>query len=249
MELHALQKKLKNDLLKQPNLEIQGIDTWGLPMNRIELSYMTVKRTKMDVLMKMIMITLQKMNISSPEQISTFLNVEPVFVEGIMNKLQLTSMIVKDGAKFTLTETGSERLQAGVYESPPEQGKKRFIYSPCHQEISEDERDFESVEKIMIYRYREQTLQPATSLNQEQLTEALQTAEVESSEESIQVVITHVDPPKLIEGKLVPCIEFSILNKKEQSRFTRVWNTLLSEWDESLENQIMEYGCLDTNKQ
>jgi len=249
MELHALQKKLKQDLLKQPNLEIQGIDTWGLPMNRIELSYMTVKRTKMDVLMKMIMIIVQKMNISSPEQISTFLNVEPVFVEGIMNRLQLTTMIAKDETNFSLTETGLERLQAGVYESPPEQGKKRFIYSPCHQEILGDERDFNAVEKIKIYRYREQTLHSATSLNQEQLTEALQTAEVESSEEARQVVITHIDPPKLIEGKLVPCIEFSILNKQEQSRFTRVWNTLLGEWDEALENQIAEYGCLDHSNQ
>jgi len=249
MELHALQKKLKNDLLKHPNLEIDCSDIWGLPINRVELSYMTVKRTKMDVLMKMIMITMQKINISSSEQVSNFLNVEPLFVEGIMNKMLLTSMITKNETSFSLTEKGTERLQAGVYESPPEQGKKKFIYSPCHQELLNDERDFESVEKIKTYRFREQTLQPATFLNQDQLTEALQTAEVESSEESMQIIITHIDPPKLIEGKLVPCIEFSILNKQDQSRFTRVWNTLLSQWDESLEKQIEEYGRLDHNNQ
>lgn len=247
MNMQKLQNKLKNDLLKQSGLEMKKSAIWELPINRVELSFTTVKRSKMDVLMKMIMISLQKMHISSSDHVASFLNVDPLFVEGIIAKLQSTSMIRKNEGHYFLTDTGTERLQSGVYESPPEANKKRFLYSPCHQELIGLERDFESAEKKKTYRFLDQTLLPATSLEEETLIEALRTTEDESPEEtkeSMQVFINHVDPPKVLEAKYIQCIEFHLLDKQEHRSFTRVWNTLLDQWDVRLEEQIGKLGQL-----
>ena len=244
--MEGLPKKLRDELLRQPDVEILETDTWGLPVQLIKLTYTTVKRAKMDVLMKMILISIQKMAITSADDMAALLSVEPLFARHMTERLQASAMIQKNDDGFMLTELGIERLQSGIFEHPPEPDEKNFYYSPVHHAFYGMEREAEFSGDLSTYRWAQQNAKPADSLEQSVLADALREAGIEASEAALQIVIDHVDPPELLEEKLAPCIEFHLLNQTEDRRYTRVWNTFLNQWDETLEEQINDHGPLTT---
>ncbi|WLV25117.1 hypothetical protein QR721_02425 [Aciduricibacillus chroicocephali] len=242
--MDKLVSKLQAELQKQSDVEILANASWSLPIELHQLSFNTVKRTTMDVLMKMILITVQKMDINSAKELASFLSVEPIFAEDLIRRMQIAEMINKDEDVYQLTELGKSRLESGIYEHPPEQEEKKLFYSPCHGEYIGGERELDSVEQTSIYRWAGVFKTDGEELEETQLITTLQT-ESELDADNTQVVIKSVEKPNKLADYAVPCIEFLLINKLEERRYTRVWNTFLDRWDIQLEKQIEEQGMLE----
>ncbi|MFZ0577615.1 MAG: hypothetical protein WAM41_08895, partial [Psychrobacillus psychrotolerans] len=71
-----LEKRLKKELLQNVQAKVVSSTAWTIPLHTIEVEYKPVKRIKMDVLMKMMLITCQKAKVTSAMQISELLLVE-----------------------------------------------------------------------------------------------------------------------------------------------------------------------------
>lgn len=244
--MDVLQKKLHSELSGQPDTKVIKSEMWGLPIQLVRLSFTTVKRAKMDVLMKMILMSIRRLEISSSEDIASFLHIEPLFAKSVMSRLQSSALIRMENGAYMLTDAGAERLESGIFEHLPETEERDFYYSPCHHALFLKDDTPETAEALAVYRWKEQSARKAEELEESQLLEALQEAEMEASEDSMQMVITEIDLPLHLEDLEVPCIEFLVARQSDGSRYTRVWNTLLDQWDEALEKQIEEHGRLET---
>ena len=242
--MDSLRKKLQQELQQQPDIQIQQSDSWGLPVELINIPYTTIKRTTMDILMKMILLTIQKLDVSESKKIAEFLAVEPLFIENLFSKMEFARMIESRKDSYELTSVGVKQLQAGIYEHPPEKTKKKFYYSACHHAIlcTEPEKVFTA--KVKEFRLAKGYTSKTQLLDDEQLRKALLLADAETAEGSLQKVIDKIDAPEILENKLIPCVEFYVYNRAENSYFTRVWNTLTEEWDERLEKLIDEQAPL-----
>ena len=81
--MQELQKRLTKELQQSMKVKIIHSATWSIPVHSIEVEFKPVKRTKMDVLMKMMLITFQKASVSKAEELSDLLLVEQLFIEDL----------------------------------------------------------------------------------------------------------------------------------------------------------------------
>ncbi|WP_313237751.1 hypothetical protein [Sporosarcina ureae] len=242
--MDSLRKRLQRELEQQPDIQIQQSDSWGLPVELINIRYTTIKRTTMDILMKMILLTIQKIEVSESNRIADFLAVEPLFVENIFLKMQRSQMIELHAGSFELTKIGVSRLQSGIYEHPPKKREMKFYYSGCHNAIVCQQRENVLTTKIKTFRLAKNHMKKSDTLADEQMRTALHSITAELPEDALQEVINTIEPSQRIGTQLIPCVEFYLFNRTENKYFTRVWNTLTEEWDELLENLIDEQDPL-----
>lgn len=233
--MEALRNKLQKEIEQQPGLKITKSAEWLLPAELMKVPYTVIKRTKMDILMKMIMVTLQEMEITDTAHIANLLAVDPLFVEGLMKRMLTSGMIVEYQRKYRLTRLGNERLSSGIYEHSPEEQEQELIYSASHGTFLEGSSDVLRREKLTVYRLADEYQK---EMNEEQLIELLQSKEIQPSEGTLQTVVSEIGNPRFIKEQPIPCLEFQVFNKKDQLHFTRVWNTFTERWDEVLEQQI-----------
>lgn len=236
IRLSERQKQLERELKQQKNIRIIRTDRWGLPVQKISTEYTTVKRTAMDILMKMILLTAEKLDVSNPAVIADFLAVDPLFTEDLCNKMRRTNMIKKEKDRFRLTVDGKQRLQEGMYEHPPESHEKIFIYSPCHEAIlcEYNEENFAASSK----RFRLAQDDGKQMADAAAVRSALEQSHAECGEDVLQTVIDEVAKPAVLAEQLAECLEFYLYNESEKIYFTRVWNSLIEQWDEQLEKMI-----------
>lgn len=242
--MDSLIRKLQQELQRQPDIQIQQSASWGLPVELVNVSYTTIKRTTMDILMKMILLTIQKLEISDSARIAAFLAVEPLFVEGLFDKMQNALMIEKRSGRFALTAIGVSQLQSGVYEHPPEEAQKKFYYSASHDAVLCQEPEKVLTSKVKAFRLANQQTSEVLTIDREKLHAALLSAGAEKAEGSLQAVIHTIELPEVLEKRLIPCVEFYVFNRAEALYFTRVWNTLTEQWDERLEKMLNEQSPL-----
>ncbi|ARD47757.1 hypothetical protein [Sporosarcina sp. P33] len=236
----SLRKKLQQELEKQSDIQILRSDSWGLRVDVLTITYTTVTRTVMDILMKMILLTIQKLEVSDSKMIAEFLAVDPLFAENLFRKMQAGKMIELRKGHFELTGIGAAQLQSGIFEHPPEKEERKFYYSVCHDKILCEEPEKVFTSKLKPFRLAAEQKNKAAALEDEQLRTALLAAGAEAAEGSLQKVVVHIDNPQVTMNQQIPCVEFYVFNRTENSRFTRVWNTLTEEWDEQLEKLIDE---------
>ena len=228
-------KELQHDF----NVKIMDSLSWSLPIHSIEIGYQTVKRTKMDILMKMMLISFQKAEIASTEELSDILLVEQLFINDLVNKMQRTGLVEKRGGSFVLTEAGDQQLENGVFEHEPESGTQTALYSPHHEAFLGGELPKDAYEEKEDYRYKAEFDDwDATSIEEPVLLNALKTMAIESGEGNVQVVISEIISVSDLKINLVPCLEFRLYNEAEDLFYARVWNTLSEHWDETLETQL-----------
>lgn len=237
--MDELKGRLMKELQHDFNVKIMDSLSWSLPVHSIEISYQTVKRTKMDILMKMMLISFQKAEIASAEELSDILLVEQLFINELVNKMSRTGLIEKRGGSFALTEAGEQQLENGVYEHEPESGTKKALYSPHHEAFLSEELTKDNYEEKEIYRYQAEfddwtvtLIEDAAVLN------TLKTMAIESGEGNVQVVVSEIISVSDLNINLVPCLEFLLYNEAEDLFYARVWNTLSEHWDETLETQL-----------
>ncbi len=237
--MNALKKQLSNELQQDLNVKIMDSLLWGLPIHTVDIAFKTVLRTKMDILMKMMLITLQKSTEASIEELSDILLVDPLFIQDVIGKMHRGGLIEKKKSGFILTEAGNEQLATGVFEHEPEDGSVEILYSLCHEKfLNEELGEIESAE-IDHYRYIDEFNDwDSTFFEETELREVIKDREVEQVEGSVQKVVTAIGTVAEIRLDWIPCIEFRLYNKVEDSFYARVWNTLSSQWDEQLEKQL-----------
>ncbi|WHT48029.1 hypothetical protein QNH10_18600 [Sporosarcina thermotolerans] len=122
-----VEKHLRNEILRDPNVKLLATEKWALPIQVIDVEFETVKRTKMDVLMKMLLIAFKTSEFSSVEVVSDILVVEPLFVQDITDRMSRAGLIVKNSGVYSLTEAGRQQLDAGIFVESPEMRKRQSI--------------------------------------------------------------------------------------------------------------------------
>ncbi|SOC27557.1 hypothetical protein SAMN05880501_12319 [Ureibacillus xyleni] len=238
MELHALQQKLSQQFHKTTILERL---IWCVPVHTVNIAYKPILRTKMDILMKMLLISLQKAKFKKAEQLSEILLVEELFIQDLLSKMQKTGLITKE-EHYRLTEKGLQQLTSGVFEEDQDMTSMETLYSPTHQTFLHGEieavLDFEDFPEEI---YRHQVQVEELQVDNEKIIKELRSLQTdEEAEEESNLFITSVESFEDIQVNDVPCIEF-VLFDDEKGQFTsRVWNTLTNNWDEILQHQIEE---------
>lgn len=237
--MDELKRRLTKELQQDFNVKILDSLLWSLPVHSIDIAYETVRRTKMDILMKMMLIAFGKAEIETAEELSDILLVEQLFIKDLIDKMSRTGLIGKKDGAFVLTTIGSEQLVAGIFEHEPEIGAKKALYSPYHQAFLKGNKGSISAEGKEMYRFHDDFADwVVTSLGETDFVNELKALGVESVEGNVQVVVSKIVAASDMQIDLVPCLEFRLHNTEEDLIYARVWNTLSEQWDETLEAQL-----------
>lgn len=236
-----LEKRLKKELQQNIQAKVVSSTAWTIPLHTIEVEYKPVKRIKMDVLMKMMLITCQKAKLTSAKQISDLLLVEQLFMEDLINIMKRTRLIEIRDQVFTLTEKGFKQLEDGIFEEELDARSQNLLYSPSHSTFLQGEIKpaLAGEEALKLYRYASEE---KVRLKWEDivLVDALQVNGMETVDGDLQTVVSEIVSNAELYVDDVPCFEFILYNKSEDLLYARVWNTFLDQWDETLENELNE---------
>lgn len=240
--MEELKRQLTKELKQDLNLKILDSLSWDLPVHTIEIAFQTVKRTQMDILMKMMLLAFQAEAIADAEELSDILLVEQLFINDLIEKMSRTGVIDTEVDSFELTEAGVQQLESGIFVHEPEDGRRKALYSPCHAAfLKGDVESLSGVEGQETYRYHKEFADwTVKSLAKTDAISALQSLGIESSEGNAQIVISKIVSATNVETDDVLCLEFRLYNKAEDVLYARVWNTLLGHWDKTLEAQLNE---------
>lgn len=244
MELHTLQQSLRDELTEKSTASILQSDTWCVPVHSLKATYKPVIRKKMDILMKMLFLSLKDTKFESAEQISEILLVEQLFVEDLLSKMQKTGLIEKVDFYFQLTEKGRKQFASGVFEEEQDETSSELLYSPTHTSFLygdiEEVLEFEDFPE-QFFRYQVQGME--LSFEDSTVIAEIQSSKddsVNSEDEQEQLFITSIDSVEAVQVNDVPCIEYLLYDEEKDLFTVRVWNTLTNKWDEHLEQLIQE---------
>lgn len=229
------------ELQQDFNVKVKGSLSWSLPVNSVEIVYQTVMRTKVDILMKVMLIAFGKADIATAEELSDILLVEQLFINDLIDKMTRTGVIEKREGFYSLTDIGVRQFKTGIFVHEPKVGSRQALYSPSHQAFLNGEIKNIAYEEKELYRFKSEIDDwSIATLEDSVLLDALKTMGVESGEGNVQIVVSEIVTASDIEVDLIPCIEFHLYNGAEDLLYARVWNTLLEHWDETLEAQLNE---------
>ena len=235
--MDALEKRLRDELLRDPNVKLLETMKWTLPIQMIDVEYETVKRTKMDILMKMLLVAFRTSRFETAEELSDMLIVEPLFITDVIDRMKQAGMIVKSDGAYSLTEKGTQQLESGIYIHPPEKEETIVHYSPSHGTFLVGESTDGTWE---AYRHAAEN-RKLKEFSDDEWRGALDQLDVTNQEGDVQLVVQAITSVNELERKSVPCIEFRLRQTTEDRIYVRVWNTMTNEWDKTLETQIMEF--------
>lgn len=236
-----LEKRLKKELLQNVQAKVVSSTAWTIPLHTIEVEYKPVKRIKMDVLMKMMLITCQKAKVTSAMQISELLLVEQLFMEDLINIMKRTQLIEIKNQVYTLTEKGIKQLNDGIFEEELDAQSQNLLYSPSHSTFLQGEIKpaLDGEETLNLFRYASEE-KVRFKWAEDVLVDALQANGMEKVDGDLQTVVSEIVSNTELYVDDVPCFEFILYNTSEDLLYARVWNTFLDQWDETLENELNE---------
>ncbi|MBK3496947.1 hypothetical protein JFL43_19205 [Viridibacillus sp. YIM B01967] len=240
--MQALEKRLKREVLQNGKVEILASSSWCVPVQSIDVTYQPVKRLKMDLLMKMTLLTFQQAEIANADELSELLLVEELFIQDLLRNLTGTGLIEKGEMYYHLTSKGMMQLENGIYEEEQEQETQQLLYSACHEvflPVDIDQMD-EYDELPDLFRYASEEPDGSLTFVEEELIEVLQNSREPEEEGEEQTVITEILSKETQQINDIPCLEFILYDRDKDLLFARVWNTLLSQWDDKLEKQLVE---------
>ncbi len=238
--MKELRNRLKNELQRDLQIDIKHQQIWNLPVQSLKIEFETVEQTKMDVLMKMLLIAFRESSFQNSKQLSEVLLVEPLFIENITKKMLRANLIEKQEEIFTLTDKGHEQLRNEIFIDLPENRTENLLFSPCHERFLFGQLE-ESQDEVEEYRlFDEYANWDIEALDENMIREALQSTIQSEEAAQVQTVISSIHATAPLTMKFIPCIEFLLYNKDQDIFYARIWNTLVNEWDETLEEQVTE---------
>lgn len=241
--MDKLKKKLRAELLKNPAVQIRKSDVWHIPVITYSVAFHRVKRSQMDILMKMMLLTFEQAQIRRAANLSELLLVEELFIEDLLKKMQRMGLIRLEEGSYKLTSRGQRQLKTGIMEEEMEEESSVISYSPFHGEIwpKMTEALPETEKELPLYRYAsDQNL-----LDQDRILQVLAERFEGVEEGGFQTVVAGVNRFDQQKVESVPCLEFQLYNKEQDIFYARVWNLWLGRWDETLEKQIEEKERLE----
>lgn len=231
-----LQKRLQNEVLRNANVKLLASETWGLPVHSVEITFETVKRTPMDILMKMLLISFRKGHFQSAEEVSEILLVESLFIEDMIEAMMRAGLIVKNRDGYALTDAGIQQLESGIYVQSPERQEKTAYFSPIHDAFLVGDIKESKAKKFRLGKSEWNT----EMLPESNVREILEKLQEDEEEGYGQTSIHAVKSVTELELHSVECIEFRLHQVADDRMYARVWNTMTGEWDKMLEQTIME---------
>ncbi|KHF41679.1 hypothetical protein [Halalkalibacter okhensis] len=237
--MDKVMERLQTSLLENPNVQIKESAMWYVPLETVDVICKRVKRSKMDILMKMILLAVEQTDIRRAANLSEMLLVEELFIADLMEKMQRTGLIYLERSIFKLTTKGQEQLKTGIMEEELEEEAAELFYSPVHDEFWPEMSGSvpEVDEQWTLYRYAESK----NLITKERILNVLSEQKNGLDEDGFQTVVSDVTSFEQQTVVHVPCLEFQLYNKEQDTFYVRVWNTWLDRFDDTLENQIEEH--------
>lgn len=241
--MDKLQKKLRSKLLENPSVQIKKAVIWHIPLTNYSVAFHRVKRSKMDILMKMMLLTFEQAQIRRAANLAEMLLVEELFIEDLLKKMRRTGLISRETGSYQLTSKGNRQIKTGVMEEELEEESAVLSYSTIHDEFWPERPDPlpESDEVLPVYRYTN----AQNFIDTDRILQVLTERRNSVDEDGFQIVVAAVNSFDQQEVEHIPCLEFQLYNKEQNIFYARVWNTWLGRWDETLEKQIEDKERLE----
>lgn len=236
--MKTVQDELRKQLLQSADIRLLEEDSWSVPAVQLAVTYETVTKTTMDILMKMILLTVQRLPVEKAEELSDLLGVETLFITDLLCQMETDGLLGKDGT-WKITAAGSRQLDAGQYVHAAEQEQTRLLYIPMlgtflpPYEVVSD-----GAEPLFRHAAEEPSWTPE-ELSTDQLETALSQAVGSTDTQHLVKTLGSVTDVTSAGMLTVPCYEFRLYNKREDALSVRVWNTASEQWDAGLEDIIL----------
>ena len=249
--MSKLQQRLIKEIQQNRHVKIIKRDQWCIPVRTVEVTYEPMRRSTMDVLMTMLLISMQEADFRDAKELSELLLVDPLFIEDLVSIMLRVRLIEKIEGTYRLTAKGTLQLERGIFEEELEQEMANILYSPCHEDFLTG--DLESIEEFdelpPLYRYVDEEAERRDTFEDSLLIEALtKESKEEDATSSAQIIISSIISSSATQINDIPCFEFIVYDQEKDIYYARVWNTLLDHWDEVLEHQLTEKEKLKWRK-
>lgn len=244
--MNKLKKQLRSILLENPAIQIKKSNMWHLPVMTYDVSFKREKRSKMDILVKMMLLTFEQTEIRRAANLSELLLVEELFIADLLKKMQRMGLVRLEKGSIKLTSKGQEQLKTGIIVEEMEEESTVLSYSSVHDEFWPEMTEPlpETTEELPLFRYANNQ----DHINQDRILQVLAERENGLEENGFQTIVADVDSFDLQKMEHIPCLEFQLYNKEQDISYARVWNTWRGRWDEMLEKQIEEKERLEWRK-
>lgn len=233
--MDKLIKELRSTVGENPDVAVVNEQLWKLPSVLYDVSFSQVKRLKMDILMKMLLLSFQEADIRRAVTLSEMLFVEELFIRDLIDKMQRTGLTQLEKAGYKLTTKGHEYLSKGIFDEEIASDETVIAYSAIQDEygLAEENAHPKAEETLPLYRYSVKG-----NLNKDRMQQLLFEKKSALKEEGFQTIVTGITACIEQATDYIPCIEFQLYDQKQDIFFARVWNTATGSWDEMLEKQI-----------
>lgn len=240
--MKGLTQQLRTSLLKNSAIQIKHTTLWTLPISTYDVTFKRVKRSKMDILMKMMLLIFDQIEIRRAANLTELLLVEELFIADLLKKMERMGLIRLEKEVYKLTSKGHNQLETGIIVEEMEEESTFLSYSPVHDEIMDEiSKDFQETEEaVPSFRYANNQ----NTLHADQILKVLANQENEEENNEFQTVVDEVISFNQQKIELIPCIEFQVYNQEQDLYYARVWNTWHERWDNVLEKCIEEYERL-----
>jgi hypothetical protein len=214
-----------------------------LPVITYDVAFQRVKRSKMDILMKMMLLTFEQTEIRRAANLSELLLVEELFITDLLKKMQRMGLVRLEKGSYKLTSNGHEQLKTGIVLEEMEEESTVLSYSPVHDEFWPEMTEPlpETIEELPLFRYENSQ----DLINGDRIFQVLAEKENGLEENGFQTVVAAVNSFDRQKIEHIPCLEFQMYNKEQDIYYARVWNTWRGRWDDKLEKQIEEKERLE----
>ncbi|MFX3673459.1 MAG: hypothetical protein ACE3JQ_03285 [Paenisporosarcina sp.] len=234
--------KVSKMLLEQKHWRILGNVSWVFPLQIAEVNMKTVVRSQMDVLMKMILMILQRLEVKQPSEISELLAVETIFVEHMLELMMHNKMVEKIDTSYQLTPSGLEHLKQGTFAHDPMDEQVELAYSPYHNEVLNRDHDqsiLEEEEYVPDYTFeKDVNLVDITEIEDSKIRQMIEETGYEFIVEKGQKLIDEILSIEMKESLRAVCLEFHLHDRTEDTVFIRVWNTWTGQFDKQFEDEL-----------
>jgi len=235
-----LQQRLIRELQQNRNIKIVKTAEWCIPIRTVDVTYEPVRRSTMDVLMTMLLLSIQEADFGNVEELSELLLVDPLFIEDLISLMIRVGLMKNEEGFFKLTEKGQQQLEQGIFEEELEVEASTLYFSPCHQSfLTSDVNNDEYDELPELYRYVDKEAEQQEQFDESLIIAALQETDEEETGNSQRIIsrVVEVEAQQINDS---PCLEFILYDKEQDILFVRVWNMLLNRWDHHLEQQLTD---------
>lgn len=238
-KMEELKNRLRTEIQQSFDVTILSEQVWTLIARKVSVTYQTITRTTMDVLMKMILITLRQLPVEQEEEIVSLLGVEKLFVNDLLTMMERSGLIEKNEF-WIVTATGIAQLESGMLIHETQQVKATLLVSPFHNGFLRMDKKLLSEENLPVFRYENELESWSVKDLSDTLIENELASQVES-ENTVdrQCVIDRILKVEEIGKMYVPCLEFHLHNTSQDTLYARVWNSATEQWDEMLEQLVM----------